>query len=375
MIHDIRDYGAKGDGTTDDSPAIRAAIDVAGDGTVYLPSGIYTVGRYGHPTPTIELGSRITLRGDGASTVIRRAVRGSEAPLIHAQDVEGVTIADLALDGNKGSTTAYASNEQGLWLSRARDCVISRVWSYGQRTNGIVLEYCQGVSVSQCIVRDNLKNGIYLTGSDHVMLSGCLGHGNGSSGVGSSFGIACSWHCALSACAGWGDVGAALTTGRDTQYLSVTGGSYEGVDVSAEPVGLMPATFDRDGASGPYDGKTKLGTSNSVFTGLIVANTLHHGIRFFGGSGNLVTGCIVRRIGLNGIMLYGSKGNTIRGNLISDVGKAEIKDYQAGIVVVADPGWPDATGNVLDSNELPEVAQPVHVYAIPSGSVAGTIQK
>lgn len=41
-VFDIRDYGAKCDGATDDSEALRracAAATVAGGGTIYLPPG------------------------------------------------------------------------------------------------------------------------------------------------------------------------------------------------------------------------------------------------------------------------------------------------------------------------------------------------
>jgi hypothetical protein len=44
-VYSVRDYGALGDGTTDDTAAIQAAIDaaIAGGGSVSLPSGTYLV--------------------------------------------------------------------------------------------------------------------------------------------------------------------------------------------------------------------------------------------------------------------------------------------------------------------------------------------
>lgn len=43
MIYNVRDYGAKGDGVTLDSPSINKAIEAAaaaGGGEVYIPFGI-----------------------------------------------------------------------------------------------------------------------------------------------------------------------------------------------------------------------------------------------------------------------------------------------------------------------------------------------
>lgn len=47
MIYNVRDYGAKGDGVTLDSPSINEAIEAAaaaGGGEVYLPAGTYLSG-------------------------------------------------------------------------------------------------------------------------------------------------------------------------------------------------------------------------------------------------------------------------------------------------------------------------------------------
>jgi polygalacturonase len=46
IVQNVKDYGAIGDGTTDDKTAIQAAIDAAnaaGGGIVYLPTGVYNI--------------------------------------------------------------------------------------------------------------------------------------------------------------------------------------------------------------------------------------------------------------------------------------------------------------------------------------------
>ena len=63
--YNVRDYGAKGDGTTLDSPAINKAIDtaaLAGGGTVRLPAGTYL-------STSIHLKSNIALYIDQGATL------------------------------------------------------------------------------------------------------------------------------------------------------------------------------------------------------------------------------------------------------------------------------------------------------------------
>lgn len=65
-VYNVRDYGAAGDGWTNDSPAIQAAINAAakaGGGVVYLPAARYAI--------------HSTLRVTSSNTVIKGAGKGS----------------------------------------------------------------------------------------------------------------------------------------------------------------------------------------------------------------------------------------------------------------------------------------------------------
>lgn len=64
----VKDYGAKGDGTTDDTAAINAAITAAsnrGGGDVLLPAGTYLT------TAAIVMASKVNLIGQGDQSIIR----------------------------------------------------------------------------------------------------------------------------------------------------------------------------------------------------------------------------------------------------------------------------------------------------------------
>lgn len=71
--HDVRSYGAAGDGMTDDREAVQAACDAAeseGGGLVLLPAGAYKVGACGAQPWCLRVGAGV------AQNTIRAADRG-----------------------------------------------------------------------------------------------------------------------------------------------------------------------------------------------------------------------------------------------------------------------------------------------------------
>ncbi len=147
---DARDYGAKGDGITDDTAAIQRAIDsIPNGGVVYFPPGIYKT------SSALELKSNVTLRGSGYSSKITSA--GSH-DIFHAEDIDRAGLKFLHLSGGNSGITIFGGSTRCF----VENCFLDSLGKNGVFINGAL--YCR---VVHNYIDSVGKNGVYIYNGSH----------------------------------------------------------------------------------------------------------------------------------------------------------------------------------------------------------------
>jgi parallel beta-helix repeat protein len=96
-IVDVRDYGAVGDGVTDDTSAIQVALN-SGAVNVFIPTGTYLISQ-------ITMPSSVRLYGGGGSSVIK-VKNSANTNAIVSSSASGFSLEDFKLDGNYTNQTS-----------------------------------------------------------------------------------------------------------------------------------------------------------------------------------------------------------------------------------------------------------------------------
>jgi hypothetical protein len=172
-------YGAKGDGVTDDAPAIQAAINAvfaAGGGTVFLPRGTYAI------ATGLVMKPYVTIRGEGQYVTIIKskqtgagaAIGGPNPWLIYGSDVTHGRFMYLTLRGpgvtglNTGGVRlvhSVVNNVRHIIFSFVR---IEEIAGDAVSIIDPILSYFDDVEIVNCS-----KNGFLMTGGTSFRFRAC----------------------------------------------------------------------------------------------------------------------------------------------------------------------------------------------------------
>lgn len=363
----VTEFGAVGDGVTDDSVAIQTALDAVstvGGGLVELPVGIFMIGT------TLLHRSNVTLSGHGAQTILRRSPTlvgaliknesynanvGNWVPATWVVDHD-MALRDLALDGDKAAEP-FDDASNGAVYSRCVRVSCRGVSVYDCQNDGIIYEYCRYCAIEGCWSYRNSKAGLYLSGCDWCVVSGNLVYENwGGLSIATSFYVSVFGNVLVqNQLHGQIETAMGLHGGRGGESSIVFGNISEGMDFTA----LDPAqanVFDDDHpVAETYVPGQPMGQYRSQVVHNIIVGHAGYGLTLPYSRGNIVDG---NHILGNGASVYvaGSQDNVLRGNYLFE---NALSGAYAGIDVSREgvPLPPENTGNQIVDNFLDRGSQ------------------
>jgi len=149
----VQDYGAVGDGVTNDAVAIQAtidAIDAQGGGTLFFPKGVYVL------NSGITLCSSLTILGENGSII-----RQSDS--VPQWAIRGVSVNNVVFDTIQIESTGTAftdGNQRLLQIESGSNLELLNCTFYNARSLGVVFDACTNVKVSNITAKNNYATGL-----------------------------------------------------------------------------------------------------------------------------------------------------------------------------------------------------------------------
>lgn len=173
-----QDYGAKGDGISDDTEAFNNAINAVPDGgTLYVPAGSYRI----DACQSIRLRSNMTLKMDPDTKLmaIPNGARGYD--IIKLTDLSNIWIYGGQLWGERYNHTGNEGEwGHGIGIYDSSYINIKGVKIYYCWGDGIYLGTqhesdpnagCSNISIEDCVLSDNRRNNLSIVTGDNVSIT------------------------------------------------------------------------------------------------------------------------------------------------------------------------------------------------------------
>jgi nitrous oxidase accessory protein NosD len=163
-VASVTSFGAKGDGTTDDTAALQAAIDSAGRGvTLRFEPRVYRIA--GDRGLRLRDDVRLDLAG---ATLSAANVAGARCRILDASGTRNVTIAGGTLVGSRAGAPEWGV---GILASDADDLTIEDLTLRDFYFDGILLtgnRGCRRVRIRRVVAENNRRTGLAIPAAEDV---------------------------------------------------------------------------------------------------------------------------------------------------------------------------------------------------------------
>ncbi|MFA6004170.1 MAG: right-handed parallel beta-helix repeat-containing protein, partial [Elusimicrobiota bacterium] len=389
--YNVRDYGAAGDGTTDDTAAIQAAINaLPAWGTLIIPDGTYMInaiansGSYG-----LLLKSSITISLSAGATLKAIPNASASYAILHLSNISSVTIQGGAIEGDRSAHTGV-TGEWGMGVNiiqshnilidgvTAKECWGDGFYVGGSTPTGITLQNVlsdhnrrQGmsiVSVSNMVVRNSTFSNTIGTlpeaGIDiepnagqtvsNVLITACsLLNNNGEGYQGGVPGA---------------NTGVAFVQDVVLDGNTARGNAQQGIEVSnSTGTRILNNIVDGNGSYGIY---LRNGADQSTVSGNTVTGGATDGLVEYLDSGNTMTGNSVTGNAGRGIYTVDCTGSAISANTVWLNGRATAWDTPMPASV---SGTAASTGSIVWAWNAVSGAAGYRVLSVSSANLSGDL--
>lgn len=148
-VINVKDFGAKGDGVTDDAAAINAAQNALaekGGGILFYPAGTYLVGYYGMSyiqRASIICKDNIRNVGAGIGSTIIKLKNSASSHIFVMRNAHKITIENMTIDGNRDNQEIPLEGQPScgvLIVNNAYECSIKNIYIKDAYDYGIGVE-------------------------------------------------------------------------------------------------------------------------------------------------------------------------------------------------------------------------------------------
>lgn len=177
QVYNVKNYGAVGNNSADDTSAIQSALDAAssaGGGTVFVPAGTYKI------SSALTLPTSVSIAGAGMNTSIIKQTSTTSHVLYCADNYRFASIHDLQIYGPGSGTGA------GIYLGFSsttpadlsfKNVFIQNMGSHGMYVNTPIATVLTNIRVQGCD-----GNGFHIVSGTSVTFEACYANANAGNG-------------------------------------------------------------------------------------------------------------------------------------------------------------------------------------------------